>query len=275
MPENKSGAKQPNLEKTGAIIREIAEKSGKQLRKLFEKRDSIAMSSKGGLDYVSTADLKLDNFITTALRKYFPRIPILSEETAADNYSSLKKEGALFVIDPIDGTKNFKQGKHDFGIGIAMVRYGISILGVVSIPMYNELYYADANTLTTLNGKPVKTSSVADLSKALFCTDWAYNINDRRTCLEWLSLIYPQVQAIQSPGSAVANLAFIASGKVDVYLQAGLKPWDVASASIIIRQAGGIVTTPNGGDWDVFNPDILAACTPALHKQVLDLIKTV
>lgn len=209
------------------------------------------------------------------MKKQLPEPPLLTEETAPTDYSSLESAEQLLVIDPIDGTMNFKRGKHDFGIGIALVNKGNPIIGVSVLPMYDEVYYADINTQTTCNGKPVETSLVTDLSQALFCTDWAYNPADRTQCHTWLKSILSKTRAIQSPGSAVANLSFVASGKIDVYLQAGLKPWDVAAPSILIRQAGGIVTAPDGGDWDVFNPDILAACTPALHKQVLDLIKTI
>lgn len=272
---NKEVITQKELRRMGSIIQDTAESAGRILKEFFEKRDKFEMTSKGGLDYVTEADKKLDNFIIESLQRQLPGIPLLTEETASEDYSSLKSAEQLLVIDPIDGTMNFKRGKHDFGIGIALVNRGQPIIGVAKVPMYDELYYADINTPTSLNGKIVTTGNVTDLSNALFCTDWAYKPDDRRQCHEWLKVILPEAQAIQSPGSAVANLAFIASGKVDVYLQAGLKPWDVAAAGIIIRQAGGIVTAPDGGEWDVFNPDILAACTPALHKQVLDLIKTI
>ena len=206
------------------------------------------------------------------LKKQFPDIPVLSEESAPKDYSEYKEKPLLWVVDPLDGTTNFKHGFSDYGIGIGLVSFGKPRLGVCYIPSTDSLYHAHTDTEATLNGKPIKTSQTTDLKKTLLCTDWGWDPKDRLKLTEWLPTIAPKVRAIQSRGSAVATISAVADGRVDVYLQPGLKPWDMAAPSIIVTQAGGIVTAPDGSEWDIFNPDFLAANNKILHKQIVELV---
>ena len=173
----------------------------------------------------------------------------------------------------MDGTVNFSRKNSNFAISVALVSQGISQLGFVYVPMTQELYYAQKDKKKAyLNGKEIHVSSTNDLDKAVIGCDWAWGLEKRLNVVRWLASISTHVRQIKCMGSAVADLASLANGRIDGYLHSGLKPWDVAASLLLIEKAGGKVTTPEGKDWDVFQPDLLTS-NGLLHNKILNLIK--
>ena len=147
-------------------------------------------------------------------------------------------------------------------------------MGVVYIPLANEIYCAQQDLdVATLNQEPIKVSSVDSLSEATFACDWIpYNLERRKDMIRWLDVISQHVRQIKSLGSTASDLASLAAGRIDIYLNPGVKPWDLAASTFIVEKAGGTVTTPSGKPWDVFNSDALVT-NSLLHAKMLEFTR--
>lgn len=229
--------------------------------------------SKGGVDLLTQADEEVDQFLKTSIQKHFPDFPILTEETAPKDYSSLKNLDNLWVVDPLDGTINFSRHHPHFAISVGLVSKGLSRLGIVFVPLEKNLYWAQENLPQAyLNNKAISVSTTADFTQTILACDWGWDLKKRLNVVSWLEKIVGQVRQVKTMGSAVADLASLASGQLDGYFHSGLKPWDTAASSLLVEKAGGKITTPDGGKWDVFNSDMLAT-NGILHEGILKLIK--
>ncbi|OGD83383.1 hypothetical protein A2165_03530, partial [Candidatus Curtissbacteria bacterium RBG_13_40_7] len=196
----------------------------------------------------------------------------LTEETAPEDYSSLRSADNLWVIDPLDGTINFSRKHPNFAISVALVNKGVLQLGVVHVPLTGDTYWAQADKEQAfVNGTPMQVSATEDMREVVLACDWAWGLEKRLNVVRWLGNISTHVRQIKSMGSAVSDLASLANGRIDGYIHSGLKPWDVAASALLIEKAGGKITTPAGGEWNVFNADMLAT-NGILHEPILKLV---
>lgn len=254
-------------------ITELIPQAGETLRKYFASRD-FTSRRKEGVDFTTQADEEVDQFLRENIGSKYLHTNFLTEETAPEDYSSLKDTDNLWVIDPLDGTINFSRKHPNFAISIGLVDKSVPKLGVVYVPMTNDLYWASADQEGAfLNGEPIQVSSTDDLGESVIACDWAWGLEKRLNVVRWLGNISTHVRQIKSMGSAVADLASLAGGRIDVYIHSGLKPWDVAASALLIEKAGGKITTPSSDAWNVFNSDILAS-NGILHEKVVNLLNT-
>lgn len=260
-----------NLEKTTIFIRKLLPEAGKILLNYFRSAN-LEVQAKGEIDIVSEPDLEVDKFLRRKIGKKYPKIPFLTEESAHRDLAGFKNLENLWVIDPLDGTVNYSRGHPNFAISVAFVNKGVTKLGVVYIPVTKETYWAQVNlNQSFLNGKPISVSKVDDLRKSSFICDWVPEVKERKVMLRWLEKIAPHVRQIKSMGSAVSDIVSLAAGVIDVYINPGLKPWDLAAASLIVQKAGGTITTSEGKTWDIFNPNAIIT-NGILHNHILSLI---
>ncbi len=250
--------------------------AGVILRNHFERRD-FTDKSKGGVDFVTEADEEVDRFLIEALKGAFPGTNFLTEETAKhkdalDNYSKFVSVNDLWVVDPLDGTTNFSRGSENFGISVALVDSGLPKLGVIYMPMSDELFWAQEDVKGAfLNEKRIYVSDTSDLKKTVINTDWPHDLSKRKITVDWQRKLSERVRSIQISGSAVSAMSRLAAGKNDAFLHPGIKPWDVAAASLLVQKAGGQVTRVDNSSWNIFNTDILAS-NGLMHDQILRLI---
>ncbi len=245
--------------------------AGKILKKYFVSRN-FTHKSKGGVDFTTQADLEVDAFLVRNIRKRYPHTNFLTEETAPSDYSPMRNESNLWIIDPIDGTTNFSRNHPNFAISVGLVDKGIPRLGVVHMPITESTYWAQEDKEGTfLNGELIRVSSTDNLKESVIACDWAWGLEKRLNVVRWLGNICTHVRAIKSMGSAVSDLASLAGGQIDAYMHSGLKPWDTAASSLLIEKAGGRITTPTGAKWNVFQPDMLAT-NGILHDRILTLV---
>lgn len=260
-----------NLTEARKYLIGLATEAGGILKRYFFSGE-FTTRSKGGVDFLTQADEEVDQFLLRSIKEKFPENAILTEETAPKDHSSYKEIKNLWIVDPLDGTINFSRGNPHFAISIGLVDRGVSKLGIVYAPLENNLYWAqEGEENAFLNGKSIKTSTTTDLKKTVIACDWGWKLERRISVVRWLEKIVGHVRQVKSMGSAVADLASLASGKIDAYIHSDLKPWDVAASSLLIEKAGGKITTPDGGKWDVFNPEILAS-NEILHEKISELL---
>lgn len=260
-----------NLASAQKIAEQIAREAGEILKKYFVSGD-FTSTSKGGTDFFTQADKEADDFIKKSLTDKFPNCQVLTEESAPDDYSGLLDENNLWVVDPLDGTSNFSRGNPYFAVSIGLCDKGISKLAVVYLPMEDKLYLANASqNQATCNGKPINVSQINSLNETVFDIDFGWIAGQREVTLKWMASLVTKIRQIKAMGSAAAELALLAEGKIDVYLHSGLKPWDTAASSLLVEKAGGKITTPQGNEWNIFNPQMLAS-NGILHDKILGLI---
>ena len=250
----------------------LAVKAGDKLRNFFY--GEFTQTQKSGVDFTTQADKEADRFISEELLRLFPQSKVLSEEAVEGDYSSLKYEENLWVVDPQDGTINFSRGHENFAVSIALGRLGVSRLGIIHMPLRRETYWAQEDlpgAFRVLTNEPIRVSNTKSLREVLVAIDWPYDLEQRQEVLRWAACFAPYVRQIKSTGSAVCDLAMVAAGKIDIYVQLGTKPWDTAAGRLLVKKAGGEVTTPEGEECDMFNNRILAT-NGVLHKTALELI---
>lgn len=254
-----------NKEKVINIVLE----AGEILKKYFYA-DSLTVFQKDGVDFTTEADREVDAFLVKELKSLYPETEFLTEETFAGDYSIYLDKSNLWVIDPLDGTVNFSRKNPHFAISVALIDKGQPVLGIAYLPISNKLYIADEKG-AFLNQKPISVSLVSNFKELVLACDWSWDLEKRKDVVSWLGKISSQVRQIKSMGSAVSDLASLAEGKIDVYIHSGIKPWDVAASSLIIRKAGGKVTDINGGEWNIFKSGIVAT-NGIIHEEIINRI---
>lgn len=260
-----------DLKEAERFLQELLPGAGQIIKKHFESRD-FTSQQKEGVDFTTQADIEVDQFLRKEISSKYPKHQFLTEETAPDDYSQLENVDNLWVIDPLDGTINFSRGIAHFAISVALMQKGKVVIGVVYAPMSGQLYLArEDEDEAFLDGKAIHVSETENLREVVVGCDWAWGLEKRKNVVNWLGKVAPHVRQIASRGSAVADLASLAEGKIDVYLHSGLKPWDVAAASLIIQKAGGMVTDVDGSSWNPFKKEILAT-NDRLQDKFLSLL---
>ncbi len=260
-----------NLTKTEKYLLGVITEAGKILEKFFYA-ENLGKKPKGEHDLVTEADLAVDEFVIKKLRKEFPLLPILTEETSEGNFEKEKKAELLWIVDPLDGTTNFSRGLPHFAVAIALVFNSQPILGAVYNPLYKNLYWARKDGKGAfLNGKKITVSKETELQKSVICLDWSHALETRGKTLTVTRKLLGKVGHIKMMGSAATDIIHVASGKIEAYIHTDCFPWDYAASVMVAKMAGAKVTDIDGKNWDVFTPGILVASL-TLHGKLLNLL---
>ncbi len=221
--------------------------------------------AKGKNDPVTTADLEVDALLRERLLDARPGYGWLSEETA-DSLDRLKAR-ALWVVDPIDGTRDYARGRDGWAVSVALVVDGAVVLGVLAAPALGQVYVGTAEG-ATLNGAAIRVSGRVAEAGMRLPVDPQF-VTARLWERPW------DAMAVQKPNSMALRIAMVASGEADGLIDARMtNEWDVAAASLILEAAGGRITDREGSPF-TFNkpePELLGivAATPALHQPLAD-----
>jgi myo-inositol-1(or 4)-monophosphatase len=250
------------------VARAAIADAGKQLRAVW--RGSKRVEYKGPLDLVTDSDREIEALIVDRLRQAFPDHLIIAEEASVS--TRLQRPAAdqyAWYLDPLDGTVNFAHGHPHFCVALALA-YGAEVqLGIVHDPVRDETWFAQRGRGATLNGTPIAVSAVTDLGEALLATGFP---PDRRAQADfYLGVVADFMRRacdVRRAGSAALDLCYVACGRVDGFWEWRLKPWDTAAASLIVREAGGLVSDFSGGRFDVYGEQTLAS-NGALHAPMI------
>jgi myo-inositol-1(or 4)-monophosphatase len=151
---------------------------------------------------------------------------------------------------------------------------GVLEYGVIYDPLRDELFEARRGGGASLNGRPIRVSATAQLTRALIATGFPYDIRARvPETLARLGRLLGIVQGVRRGGSAALDLCYVACGRLDGFYEENLKPWDTAAGLIIVIEAGGKITTFDGGDYDLYSPNIVAS-NGALHRELVERLYT-
>ncbi len=220
---------------------------------------------KGGIDLVTDADKASEEALLAFLRKRHPDHAILAEESGAIQGS----DSLRWLVDPLDGTTNYSHRVPHFCVSVAVEGPGGVLAGAVYDPMLDELFSAARGQGATLNGRPLRASTVSTLNRALLCTGFPYDVRERpEGPVGLFTRLILHAQGMRRTGSAAMDLAYVAAGRFDGFFEFGLKPWDIAAGALLVEEAGGVVRHISGEPFDVLRGDVLAAA-PALAPALL------
>ena len=219
---------------------------------LEAKRDDIVISEKAGeANFVTTYDTKVQEELRKGLLKLTPDAAFMGEEGSDDSFV---RDGYCYIVDPIDGTTNFIKDFHQSCISVALLKDGKAFIGVVYNPYLDEMFTAKAGEGAYLNGKEIHVSrEPLENGLVLFGTAPYYKELNRKS----FDMAYEDFQKaldIRRSGSAALDLCTIAAGRAELYFELRLYPWDHAAGGLIVKEAGGIVTTVEGEEMPYDKP---------------------
>ncbi len=227
------------MQKLLSSIKEIAKEAGQEILKVY-KSDDFDTQLKSDNSPLTKADINAHNLIVSKLKSLTPDIPILSEESKGISYAERSKWIKFWLVDPLDGTREFVNHRDEFTVNIALIKNNKPILGVVYLPVLNKTYSAAAGLGAFLGDKPIKTNSKLTEPLKILASK-SHLSSETKILLDKIKKDY-QVE-ILNKGSAL-KLCYVADGQADYYPRLGpTMEWDTAAAQAIVEQAGGLVTT--------------------------------
>ena len=257
---------EPTLEQVIGWVKEAAGMAQRM------RGEGLQVRHKSKADLVTEADTTIEAFLIQKIQTYFPGHSVNAEETGRHE-GDQKHE---WFIDPIDGTLNYAHGLPQYAISVAYACEGELKLGVIANPPMQEYFYAEAGRGSWLNGEPIHVSETRELIDSMLITGFRYHLLDtpRSNINNFLRLSH-EVQTVRRLGSAALDMAYVACGRVEGFWEIALNPWDVAAGILLIREAGGIVSTLYGegcllkGSVDILaaNPDIYPKLQTILNEE--------
>jgi myo-inositol-1(or 4)-monophosphatase len=250
-----------------AVAGEAARRAGRILRENIHGTRKITY--KGDINLVTEMDTRSEREVVETLRAAFPDHGIIAEEETTIRNQS----GYTWIIDPLDGTTNYAHGYPCFSVSIALEHEGNIVTGVVYDPMRDELFTAQKGQGASLNGKRIQVSDIDVLIRSLLATGFPYDRKvSEKNNLDYFHDLLMASQEVRRDGSAALDLCSVAAGRFDGFWELKLKPWDVAAGSLIVREAGGMVSDLSGSSFDLNAAEILAS-NGRIHQQMVEVLQ--
>lgn len=239
----------------------------------------IDIEHKGEVDLVTEVDLAAEALIVDAIQAAFPTDRIIAEEgggqAGLDDGPSAAKPNRVWYVDPLDGTTNYSHGVPHFCVSIALCIDDIPVVGVVYEPIRDWMFHATQGSGAFRNTTALRVSPCTALDKALLATGFPYDrrATQQNNTAEFAHLL-TTAQGMRRAGAAALDLAYVAAGWLDGYWEDRLKAWDIAAGTLLVREAGGIVTAMHGAALNLTDGNITAAPL-AIHSSLVSELRTV
>lgn len=251
----------------------IAREAGDMIVQAREQQN-FSYQYKGGDELVTEVDIAVDRHIAAALDALFAGEAKLTEELSPDR-SQLERKGALWIVDPIDGTVNFAYGHAHVAVSIAWAVDGEVHLGVVHAPFLGETFTAIRGQGATLNEKPIQCSHVDTLERSLIGTGFPYARDKRAPLVRRLGHVMHACRDIRRNGSAALDLCHVGCGQLDAYYES-VSPWDFAAGLLIAREAGArtghLYECPEGIPPELYGENLLVTA-PGIHVALGNVLR--
>lgn len=247
-----------------------ARQAGDIIVRHLEQLDRIKITAKNNEESFCEVDIKAEQAIINSIHKAYPDHGIIAEESGMQNADA----ESVWIIDPLDGTNNYLHGFPFYAVSIALRVKNRIEHAVVYDPLRHECFSASRGYGARLNDRRLRVSKQTQLSAAMLGTAFPMR-NTKRTqrYLPAIEALSGKCAGVRSTGSAALNLAYVASGRLEGSWDFGLRPWDIAAGCLLIQEAGGLVSDPQGGD-DYLQGDVIAG-TPKVFKTLLQTLSPV
>ena len=245
-------------------------RAGEYLRSVQRPRDPSRWTLKGRRDFVTEVDRRAEGLIGEILLAGDSRARMVGEELSPD----VVTDGLVWVVDPLDGTTNFLHGFPSYAVSIAAALNGVLEAGVVLHVPRNEIYYASRGGGAWLDEERLGVSTIADPEFALIGTGFPFrDLTRLEEYQRQFSRVASATSGIRRPGAAALDLADVAAGRFDGFWEQQLSAWDIAAGSLLIREAGGVITDFTGRDIGIEHTGVVAG-NPAIHSWLLEILKS-
>ncbi|MBN1198071.1 MAG: inositol monophosphatase [Bacteroidales bacterium] len=254
-----------DLQKLTLSVCRLCEETGQFLRQEAGRLTREDIREKSDANFVTYVDEQSEMRLIEGLMKLVPESGFIAEESP-----DLLTSDLTWIIDPLDGTTNFIHNFPVYSISIALRKDNKIILGVVFEAGQREMYYTWQDTHAWMNGKVISVSPTASLNDSLFATGFPYCDYSRLDeYLDFFKFLMQQTRGVRRLGSAAADLAWVACGRLDGFYEYGLSPWDVAAGSLLVKNAGGKVCDFKGEENFLFGKEIIAT-NGLVHQKFLE-----
>jgi myo-inositol-1(or 4)-monophosphatase len=244
-----------------------ARRAGDIIVRGLARFEGVETASKGLNDFVTSVDHAAEAAIIETLHEAYPHHGFLAEESGASGSTDI-----VWIIDPLDGTTNFMHGFPVFAVSIACQMQGRMEHAVIYDPMRQELFTATRGAGAYLENRRLRVSRQRTLDGALIGTGYPYrdNLQYLNPYMAMLRTVITRASGVRRPGAASLDLAYVAAGRIDAFWEIGLKAWDTAAATLLIREAGGLIGTLDGGEYKQ-NGNVVAG-TPRVFNELIEAI---
>ncbi len=249
------------------VALEAARVAGDTIRAGWDSQRQI--SFKGRTDIVTDVDFAAEKAVLQVLTQAYPAFGILAEESQPVPQPVQSSSPYTWVVDPLDGTRNYAQGIPHFSTVVALMHEDSPVLGVTYDPVREELWTAQLGCGAFLNGQPIAVAQRGALSQSLLGCDLGYVDERAGQALDLVRSIWPGMLTMRLMGSAALGLAYAAAGRLDLYFHHSLAPWDIASGLLLVREAGGAIVDKQGQPAGLHSPSVIAA-NPGLVSKFLE-----
>ncbi|CAH0532850.1 Inositol-1-monophosphatase [Vibrio stylophorae] len=247
-----------------------ARKAGNFIAKSAENPDNIDSTSKGSNDFVTNVDKQAEEIIIETLLHSYPNHCIIAEESGNKTGSDKDYQ---WIIDPLDGTRNFMNGLPHYAVSIALRIKGRTEIAVVYDPIRNEVFTATRGGGAQLNSQRIRATQPRDLQGTILATGFPFRAKQHaESYIKIVGSLFTECADFRRSGSAALDLCYLAAGRVDGFFELGLKPWDMAAGELIAKEAGAICTDFAGGNNQMASGNIVAA-SPRVVKALLGHIR--
>ncbi len=255
------------------IATKAARSAGNIITRALERLDTVQITEKAHNDFVTDVDTQAERVIVDLIRKNYPNHGILAEESGTTAGSPSEDE-TIWIIDPLDGTKNFIHGFPHFAVSIAVQQKGRIEHGLIYDPIRHEYFTASRGSGAQLNNRRLRVSSRTTLQTAMLGTGFPFR-NPARVApyLKSFEVLLTQASGIRRAGSAALDLAYVAAGRFDGFWEFDLAPWDIAAGALLVQEAGGLVSDVEGAENYLTTGNIIAG-NPKIFKAILQTIRT-
>ena len=227
----------------------------------------LALDTKStDIDLVTEVDRLAEDAIRQVVARHYPDHAVLGEEEGQDGDARCR-----WIVDPLDGTVNYAHGFPFYCVSVALEVDGEVVVGVVLDTANGERFTAARGRGAFVDGRRLRVSTTTDPRQALLATGFAYGGETVAINAGVFARMLPQTRAIRRAGAAALDLCYVAAGRADGYWEFDVKAWDVAAGVLLLREAGGTVTGPDGSPYR-WEHEAMVASNGALHGKLLHLL---
>ena len=256
------------------VAREVAVTAGDLLVQRFRQSKRISFKGRGNI--VTDVDTAVQSLVFTTLRREFPKMGLLGEESSDVGTEVQTREeqevsldsGYVWIVDPLDGTRNYASVIPFFSTVVGLVLDGQPVVGVNYDPMRQEMFHAEKGKGAFLNDEPIHASEKDTIEESVLGMDLSYDNEGAVNGLNVILSLWPGMQTARIMGSSALGISYAAAGRTDLYFHHQLEPWDQVAGILLVREAGGVITDRTGEPAGLYS-DGLIASNATIHAEFM------
>lgn len=247
----------------------ISKEVGAFLKVEISKISKSDVKEKGLHDLVTYVDKTAERMLVSALEDYLPESGFIAEEGTSTKVG----EEYNWIIDPLDGTTNFIHGVPLYAVSLALKYKDEIVIGVIYEPNLDECFYTWKGADSFLNGSIIHVSKTNTVNDSLFATGFPYyDYSKIKEFMSFFEYLMQYSRGLRRLGTAAMDLAYVACGRYDGFYEYGLRSWDVAAGTLLVKNAGGVNMDFKGGEDYIFGKEIVSV-NAGVADEFITLVK--